>query len=184
MNRSNSDWDEHYKFILNYFPEETIFERFTTIWSEVKHAFTRIKRDGSFIIDVESFRMFILDYFTDIARLKHFHNIDLANTNKIYSYTLYWFLRRHPIQIPSPTIGYFDINERIGFAITLPKILVNAGIDVSKIDNCMKEQTNKFVNLFLYNLRYRQYNAQSLEFMIESFYLGLTLGEHYNEIKL
>ena len=56
--------------------------------------------------------MFILDYFTDIARLKDYQDIERANVDKIYGYELFWFLRRHPIQLLEGVPDNFDINEK------------------------------------------------------------------------
>ena len=41
----------------------------------------------------------MLDYFTDISRLKHFHQAKHINSLKVISYETYWLLRRKPIQI-------------------------------------------------------------------------------------
>jgi len=183
MSRNMFEKDEHYQFLLKYFPENVILERFIVVWQEVRYVLRKTEHEKNFSIDTESFRMFILDYFTDIARIKDFHDIDFANTNKIYSYTLYWFVRRHPIQILNPTVRHFDINERVGLAITLPKILTSLGVNPKKFDGVTAEQTSEFTMLFLYNLRYRQNTAQSLELMVDALRCGLTYGECCQHIK-
>jgi hypothetical protein len=57
-----------------------------------------------------------LDYFEDIARLKNFHGHKYVNTDKIYAYEVFWYLRNHVIQIEHP-VGlpeqFIHVNERI-----------------------------------------------------------------------
>ena len=79
-------------------------------------------------IDEESFQMAIIDYFTDTARLKDFQDIKRTNVDKIYGYELFWFLRRHPIQLIEPSPSNFDVNEKVAIGIFLPRILADAGL--------------------------------------------------------
>jgi hypothetical protein len=168
--------DAHYQFLLKYFPGNIIYERFSTIWNEVVIVVKGMKLESKVRIDEESFQMFILDYFTDIARLKDFQAIERANVNKIYAYTLYWFLKRHSIQLVEVVPDYFDINEKIGIAIVMPKILTEAGIKYEKMTSDVKKRMNEFTNLLFYNLKYRLYSAQSIELMIEAFLCGYCSG--------
>ena len=125
-------------------------------------------------IDEERFQNMILDYFTDVARIKDFQNIQKINVNKIYSYELYWFLRRRPIQIMEPVADNFDINEKTAIGVFLPRILVEAGIQYTKKNQneAFRTRLNTFINLLFYNLKYRTYTPQSLELMIEAFLCG------------
>lgn len=86
----------HYQFLLNYFPADTIFLRFKMLWTEIVKIVKAHHLEKAVIIDEESLQMMILDYFTDIARIRHFQQIERANVCKIYGYELYWFVRRHP----------------------------------------------------------------------------------------
>jgi hypothetical protein len=161
--------DGHYQFLLKYFPDNIIFIRFKTLLSEVIAILNKLGIKDKIRIDIESFKMMILDYFTDIARLKDFQDIEHTNVQKIYGYELYWFLRRHPIQIVQDFLQNFDINEKVAIALFLPKILKEAGIDPTKMS--VKIEYN-FINLLFYNLKYRTYTQQSLELMIAAFFTG------------
>ncbi|GHT53619.1 hypothetical protein FACS1894106_4650 [Spirochaetia bacterium] len=125
-------------------------------------------------IDEESFQMFIVDYFADIARLKDFQDIERVNVDKIYGYELYWFLRRKPVQLVEPMPDNFDINEKVALGVFIPRILNEAGLPYTK--ETQKEEVHKrlntFINLLLYNLKYRTYTQQSLELVIEAFLSG------------
>jgi hypothetical protein len=159
--------DDHYHFLLEYFPDNVIFIRFRTLLSEVIAILKKMDITDKVRIDIESFKMMILDYFTDIARLKDFQNIEHTNVQKIYGYQLYWFLRRHPIQIVQNFPKNFDINEKVAIALFLPKILKEAGINPARPSG---EAEYHFINLLFYNLKYRTYTPQSLELMIEAFF--------------
>ena len=41
----------------------------------------------------------IMDYFTDICRLKEFHKIEYTNSYKTIAYEICWLLRRKPLQV-------------------------------------------------------------------------------------
>lgn len=53
----------------------------------------------------------IMDYFTDVYRLKEFHKIKNINMIKIVAYEVYWILKRKPIQIRGT-----EVNTKVVFA--------------------------------------------------------------------
>ena len=112
----------------------------------------------------------IIDYFEDIDRLKQYEEIDRIKTSKIYAYETYWLVRRKPIQI----IGggceekYLYINELACTMMIIIKMHKEANVEIRLGD----EQLGEFTQLLYYNLRYRKFTQQSLELMIEAFYLG------------
>lgn len=165
--------DDHYQFLLSYFPDNIIFFRFKTLLSNTIAILKKRNITDKVRIDLESFKMMILDYFTDIARLKDFQDIEHTNVQKIYGYQLYWFLRRHPIQIIQEFPKNFDINEKVAIALFLPRILKEAGIDQNKPSGTAAKN---FINLLFYNMKYRTYTPQSLELMIEAFLVGRQWG--------
>lgn len=40
----------------------------------------------------------LIDYYSDIYRLKEFHDIELVRTEKIIAYTVAWIIKRKPLQ--------------------------------------------------------------------------------------
>ena len=42
--------------------------------------------------------MVVLDYYSDIVRLKDFHGIEFVRQEKIWAYTIAWIIRRKPLQ--------------------------------------------------------------------------------------
>lgn len=170
--------DKNYQFLLKYFSREKIFGRSKALWNEVVTVLEKFPFAGKLRIDEESFQMFIIDYFTDIVRIKDFHNIERVNTNKIYAYSLYWFLRRRPVQIVEPTDNNFAINEKVALMVFFPKMLNEAGIIYTKEtqNEALRNRLATFANLFFYNLKYRTYTQQSLELMIEAFLCGCNVA--------
>ena len=166
--------DEHYQFLLEYFPANKIFIRFKTLWTDAIRVIEETGIEDKCYIHEESFQMAVIDYFADMARLKDFQDIKRTNVDKIYGYELYWFLRRHPVQLREGVPDNFDINEKVAIGVFLPRILAEAGMPYSKeIQNeKFKERLKVFIDLLFYNLKYRSYSQQSLELMIEAFLCG------------
>lgn len=115
----------------------------------------------------------ILDYFTDITRLKSFHDIDLVNQDKIISYEISWMLRRKPIQIiRADREELVYVNEK--FAL---EILVNH-LTAGTVDDFSGNRTIiAYCNVLLYYLKYRNYDAKVLEIIISSFKAGNSLNK-------
>ncbi|MDR1803971.1 MAG: hypothetical protein LBQ94_10225 [Treponema sp.] len=167
--------DEFYQFLFKYFTRSKIESRYVSLWADIVKVMEGIGHEDKFRIDEESFKLFILDYFTDTARLKDFHDIERTNVNKIYGYGLYWFLRRHPIHPLEGIPSNFAINERVALGVFLPRIMKEAGLPlyVKEAQNeSYKKRLRVFIDLLFYNLRFRTYTQQSLELMIEAFRCG------------
>lgn len=164
--------DNNYQYLLECFPGDTIFNRYSAILTQLVDIIEKMDLGNCVRIDTDLLALSVLDYFADIARLKQFHNISKTNVQKIYSYGLYWLLRRHPVQIITQVSEtYLHINEKIAIALTFPKILEEMGIDYKDCSEA-KEITNNFIDLLYYNLKFRVYTPQSLELMIEAFFCG------------
>jgi hypothetical protein len=174
MSESGYIKDEHYKFLLEYFPANIISLRFEKLWQDMVLVLEKSGVEDKVRIDEESFQMAVIDYFTDIFRLKAFQNIERVNVSKIYGYEMYWFLRRRPIHIISSISNSFDINEKVVIGIFFPRLLAEAGIPYSKDaqNETLRERLNGFINLLFYNFKYRTYTQQSLELLIEAFLCG------------
>jgi hypothetical protein len=164
--------EQDYEFLLEYFTPTEIIKRFRTLLTETMAAAKAMKIDDCIDIDREGMEMMVLDYFSDIARVKHFHNIEHENRQKIYAYEMFWFLRRHPVQICKPFTNSFDINEKIAIAIFVPKILQDVGMVYSGMSQPCKDVVNSFINNIFYHFKHRIYTQQSLELMIEAFLAG------------
>ena len=174
MSKAGFVKDKHYQFLLNYFPGNKMPIRFMALWADTVKVIESYGLENKLRIDEESFQMVIIDYFTDIARLKDFQDIKRANVDKIYGYELFWFLRRHPIQLTEGLPKNFDINEKIALGVFLPRILAEAGLPHKFKEQTVEfqERLKRFIDLLFYNFKHRTYTQQSLELMIEAFLSG------------
>lgn len=115
----------------------------------------------------------IIDYFTDIYRLKTFHNIDKVNSHKIHAYTAYWILRRKPIQVLEDSVSDKDLpflNEKFVCSYIISYLRGNYGDIVLSEKDVVDYQS--FVRNLEYFLTYRVVTAQMIETMIEAYMAG------------
>lgn len=113
----------------------------------------------------------ILDYFTDITRLKEFHDIELINKDKIIAYEISWFLKRKPIQVLHPEReDLVYINEKFALTILIEHLTQNA------IKNLQDFPVFKaYCDFILYYFKYRNCDAKIIELLISSFKAGNSL---------
>lgn len=117
----------------------------------------------------------IMDYFTDISRLKDFHKIEYTNSYKTIAYEICWLLRRKPLQVvvdEEESLVY--INEKFILSYTISFLAKNNIYE--SITDLRRESFNGFIESFYYHLKYRNCNAQSLELALLSFEAGMTLN--------
>ena len=115
----------------------------------------------------------ILDYYTDITRLKDFHHIDAVNRDKIIAYEISWLLRRKPIQvIKDDNEALVYINEKFLLGILANHLLVD------KLDEIIENKTiNAYFNILFYFLKYRNCDPKNLEIIISSFKAGNSIDK-------
>lgn len=117
----------------------------------------------------------IMDYFTDITRLKDFHKIDFTNTYKTIAYEICWLLRRKPLQVMADedeSLVY--INEKFILSYTISFLVQNEKWEL--MNKLKMKSFDGFIESFYYHLKYRNCNAQTLELALLSFKAGLNLN--------
>ena len=121
----------------------------------------------------------ITDYMADIQRLKEFHKVNHINSIKVTSYTLYWLLRRKPIQVLADDKELIYVNERFALA-HLAEFLSDKdkGLIISRDDKAL----GAFLESVLYFFKYRLFSAQDIEMMIISFFAGQVYQETSEDI--
>ncbi len=114
----------------------------------------------------------LLDYWADIFRLKDFHVIEKARTEKIFAYLIAWIIRRKPLQF----IHYTDlekdifVNERFALFLLLNECLLCGERKFVRREDMKK--LDDYMEMVLYYFKYRECNPQVVELMIESFKMG------------
>ncbi|EMO20752.1 hypothetical protein LEP1GSC168_0015 [Leptospira santarosai str. HAI134] len=114
----------------------------------------------------------LLDYFSDIKRLKDFHQIEKTNSQKIASFTTYWVFRRKPLQIKNDLIEEVaqekkeflkQVNEWFACALYLAILY-----DRSKTPSDTGPAYRRFIKNFNYFLIYRYVSPQALELVADA----------------
>ena len=121
------------------------------------------------VLNKYSLSCMLVDYFMDIGRLKEFHHIEHVNSIKIVSYITYWFLRRKPIQVLSDENSLLYVNEKFITLYILDFLMNEARGNL--LDREEKGLVAFREQLFYY-LKYRHFDAQSIEMMLLSFFAG------------
>lgn len=117
----------------------------------------------------------VLDYFTDISRLKRFHKIERVNSFKVTAYQVNWLLRRKPIQIvkdEDEKLVY--INEKFILTYIMGRFNNLLGYDFYPT---LKKENQKvilgYIDSLYYYLKYRNCTSQVLEFALLSIGAGI-----------
>ena len=157
-------------YIVQLAKKYPLKNRFRTLLSEIQEILT--KMDVIDLVEVNSDLLgkAVIDYFEDIDRLKAYEDIPLVNVDKIYSYGIYWILRRSPIQILYKNLDkkFLHINEKVCTVLLFVKMLAEMGIP----QNSENKRFENFLDLIYYNFKYRVYTQKSLELMVEAFFCG------------
>lgn len=131
----------------------------------------------------------VMDYYTDMVRIKKFHPIEFTNVYKRIGYMVYWFLKRKPIQIVSDSDAVqADINERFIVSYIINEFLETKEENTPNINwnECWsripQERKNNFFENWVYFLTYRNFTAQSLELALMNFEMGINIGENIKPI--
>lgn len=114
----------------------------------------------------------LLDYYSDIRRLKDFHKIIHTKTDKVMAYLIYWIVRRKPIQFTGFTEMEKDIfvNERFACYLLFAESVMGNVNKQLNADECAAYKN--YVESLLYYFKYRQINPQVIELLIETFKIG------------
>ena len=169
-----------YNMILEYFGEETIRDRYRFLYDKMQKYIDERSLTDNLVVNEGILQQAIMDYFTDVYRLKEFHKIDQINKSKIVAYESYWILRRKPIQVQQS----ISINEGSQFQ---KKVFSNEGFIVTMIANELlmpnemiplssdkEDALMTFLDHLYYHLKYRCIDKQSLETMLYAFDVGRT----------
>lgn len=114
----------------------------------------------------------VMDYFSDIQRLKDYHRIEHVNEIKIKAYETFWLLKRKPLQLKGQIEDdkYLYVNEK--FLLTrLTSFML--GDDINKpIIGEKGIMFKNYLDTLYYYLKFRKCDAQSMELMLLAFKAG------------
>lgn len=114
----------------------------------------------------------LLDYYTDIFRLKEFHDIKKIRPEKIAAYTIAWIVKRKPLQFIKNSDEEKDIfaNERFAAFMFMQECLFSG--ECHFVSKELNDKVIEYTNTLLYYFKYRECNPKILEFAMESFKMG------------
>lgn len=162
-----------YAELIADFGQEKLEQRYKVIYDYMKSFIERKEYTDKVRISTGLLNQMIVDYFTDMHRLKEFHDIEYANYIKIHAYSAYWLLRRKPIQIiddTDKTLAF--VNE--AFILSYIMNFLHTGEENIYIQEDDREDYLEFVKNLEYSLKYRDITARMLETMLEAFKAGRT----------
>lgn len=171
---------EDYADILKEFGKKRIQDRFYYLYS----SYEKFIIDGGLSEDVHinDFTLMhaILDYFTDVSRLKRFHKISRINTFKVVSYEISWLLRRKPLQVltdDNEELVY--INEKFILSYIISYLTQLVGVDFYEdLTPANQKSFDGFIDSLYYYLKYRNCSSQALELALLSFGAGVVAANH------
>lgn len=169
----------NYDSIVDEFTEEKIRSRYENLYKEMRLFLSDYSLEDNLQVEEMALTHAVLDYFTDVSRLKKLHGIKNVNDIKVCAYENFWLLRRHPLQIisnPQSEEKVIFANEKFVFS-RIAKYLMGNNIGVSIHPEKRKSILNYFDTLYYY-LKFRNYDAQMLEMLILSFQAGKLVGEN------
>ena len=157
-----------YNDLIAEFTRKKLEDRYEFLY---KSAETFISEMGAsrVIIDEYALLYAMFDYFADISRLKMFHKINRINEVKITSYAVYWLLKRKPLQVCEGSRENAFINERFVLSIILNCLSAEGKIPFCELGD---EKISFFTEHLYYYLKFRPFDAQSIEMLILAFFAG------------
>lgn len=167
-----------YRGLLDEFSEEVIQSRYAVFYEEILEFAKSLGIRDEIRIDESILIHTVLDYYSDIARYKKFHEVRHINSVKVISYESYWLLRRKPIQVVvdgevNDTLCF--LNEKFVFS-RLTKFLLGDGKHVVLGERSKKAFSN-FLDYLYYYLKYRSYDPEMLEMILMGFKAGVIIAD-------
>lgn len=174
----------NYEEIVSEFKREVIQSRFEQIYEEMKAFIKRMRMEDEAKINAEILMQSLLDYFSDVYRLKKYQKISHTNGIKIKAYETFWLVQRKPIQLTADELNddrNIYINEK--FALSrLISYLLGDRVNMPIVEEKQKAFQN-FLDTLYYYLKFRRCDPQSIELMILAFKAGQLLGDEKTEEK-
>lgn len=166
-----------YDEILEYFGEKTIKDRYKYLYDKMTEYIDARNLKGILSINGGILQQMVMDYFTDVYRLKKFHRISNINKTKIVAYELFWLLRRKPLQVCAEAENSKIVFCNEGFAVTLLASELLVPKETEPLSKEKEEVFFKYLDHIYYHFKYRELDKQCLETIILSFEAGKFLSD-------
>ncbi len=166
-----------YDVIINYFGEETITDRFKYLYDKMEEYINLRGQQEQLTVNEDILHQVLMDYFTDVYRLKMFHKIQHINITKIVAYEVFWILRRKPLQIIREAADEKLVFANEGFATTFIAHELLLPDEVEPLSKHQEKEFLKYLQHINYHLKYRNIDKQCLEAILYSFETGKLMAD-------
>lgn len=166
----------NYNEIIGYFSEETIADRFKYLYDKMQEYINERGQQAYLLVNEAILHQVVMDYFTDIYRLKKFHQIENINITKIIAYEVFWLLRRKPLQICRETTEPKLVFANEGFLTVFIAHELLIPEETEPLSAEQEERFLKYLKHINYHLKYRTMDKQCLEAMFYSFEIGKVIA--------
>lgn len=155
--------------------DEIVSKRINQIYNEMSDYIIEEKIGDIALVNEVLLTHAVMDYFSDIQRLKDYQEIEHANEYKIKAYETVWLLRRKPIQLKSQLDDDRNafLNERFNI-LRIANFLLRDDIYLPINDKNISEgvEFSNFLDTLLYYFKFRQCDPQTIELMLLGFDAG------------
>lgn len=171
MNNIENTYVE-YDELVEKIGEEKIENRLLQLTQEMNDFLTEYRLNNIAYVNHIALAHAVMDYFSDVQRLKEYHHIRHINEFKIKAYETFWLLQRKPIQLKQQLEDdtYLYVNEKFLLA-RLTSFMLQDDINIPLLDEKKKAFKNYLDTLYYY-LKFRRCDAQSIELMLLAFQAG------------
>lgn len=167
-----------YDEIVMEFGEDTIKARFEQIYEEMRAFIQVYELENIAQINQVILMQALMDYFSDIYRLKKYQGIEHVNGIKIKAYETFWLVQRKAIQLVTNDLEddrMIYINEKFVLSRLVSYLL---GDDINKPIVAEKQKAfQNFLDTLYYYLKFRRCDSQSIELMVLAFKAGQLIGD-------
>lgn len=162
----------NYDELVKYFKQDVIESRIRQIAEEMLAFIVEYDLRDKVTINEMALTHAVLDYFSDIQRLKDYQKIEHVNEYKVKAYETFWLLQRKPIQLVQELEDdkWLYINEKFLLG-RLTAFMLKDNINIPLVAERQKAYKS-FLDTLYYHLKFRRCDAQSLELMLLAFDAG------------
>lgn len=162
----------NYDDLVQEFGEEKIEERFQEILEEMLAFIQELELQEYVIVNEMALMHAILDYFSDIYRLKAYQGIEHVNEIKIKAYESFWLLQRKALQIIKEMEDdhMLYINEKFVLSRLVPFMLQDKVKEPLSGDDSIAFKN--FLDTLYYFMKFRRCDPQAFELMLLAFRAG------------
>lgn len=166
-----------YEDIVKEFGEEVVRSRFDQIYEEIQAFIKSQGLEKTMKVNDVVLMQALLDYFSDVYRLKVYQKIQHINSIKIKAYETFWLIQRKPIQITEDHLEddrMIYINEKFVLS-RLVCYLLEGDLNKPIVGDKQKGFEN-FLDTLYYYLKFRRCDPQAMELLLLAFKAGRLIG--------